>query len=130
MSSETLHFGYNCIHFRKKDKRCEVAITRLNDPKYDWLHEEKWVAVKKAADVLEVTTETVRQQIKDGELKSRRKPDGKDEVCIDQAQSYEVCPLSDAGGQCLDFKPTKGEHINCLADLSKKRPPQATLLDG
>ena len=122
MSSETLHFGHNCVHFRKKDKRCEIAISRLKDPKYDWLHEQKWVSPKKAAEVLEITVETVKQKIKDGELKSRRKSDGKEEVCIDQAQSYEICALSDAGGQCLDFKPTKGRHIKCLADLAKISP--------
>jgi len=119
MSRDDIHFGQNCIHFRRKDNRCEVAIKRLVNPKYDWLHEEKWVSVKKAAEVLDVTPTTIEEKIKASELKTRRPIKGNLQVCVDQSSSYELCPLAHAGGQCLDFKPGRGKHIKCLAELTQ-----------
>ena len=107
-----IHFGFNCQHFRPNDNRCEIAIERLKEPKYHYLHVKKWVTIEKAAEALGVKLDAVKKMIEAGELKTRPKS----QVCIDQAWDYEQCPLHDTGGICGDYEPCLGKRFDCVVE--------------
>jgi hypothetical protein len=61
-------------------------------------------------------------QVESGEIRVKRRKDGKVVFGFLAAAEYNECSLTRSGGQCLYFEAHAGQRISCIEDLKRYKP--------